>query len=153
MYANHTKRYEWERNVVETEQYDLAHACTVEATPTLPNANDVLSWEPAAPPSICEIVKMKEGVVKQEWLKSVRKEWRTLVDSNTFQEDTMHSSETRTPVMEIFKVKVRSDGSLVKLKTQLVVRGDLQDKNITEDKWSSTASFRSLKMFLAMPVD
>jgi hypothetical protein len=43
---------------------------------------------------------------------------------------------------------VKSDGSLDKLKTRLVVRGDLQDKNITEDKWSPRASFRSLKMFL-----
>jgi hypothetical protein len=51
--------------------------------------------------------------------------------------------------METFKVKVKSDGSLDKLKMLLVVRGDLQDKNITEDKWSPTASFHSLKMFLA----
>jgi len=61
----------------------------------------------------------------------------------------MHAEETSTPVMEIFKVKVKSDGSLDKLKTRLVVRGDLRDKHITEDKWSPTASFRSLKMFLA----
>jgi transposase InsO family protein len=52
-----------------------------------------------------------------------------------------------TPFMETFKVKVKSDGSLDKLKTQLVVRGNLQDKNISEDKWSPTASFCSLKMF------
>ncbi len=38
---------------------------------------------------------------------------------------------------------------LDKLKCRRVVRGDLQDRNITEDKWSPTASFRSLKMFLA----
>jgi hypothetical protein len=31
----------------------------------------------------------------------------------------------------------------------MVVRGDLQDKNILEDKWSPTASFQALKMFLA----
>jgi hypothetical protein len=51
--------------------------------------------------------------------------------------------------MEIFKVKFNGDGSLHKLKTRLVVRGDLQDKRIMEGKWSPTASFRSLKMFLA----
>jgi hypothetical protein len=51
--------------------------------------------------------------------------------------------------METFKVKVKSDGSLDKLKCRLVVRGGLQGKNITEDKWSPTASFHSLKMFLA----
>lgn len=72
-------------------------------------------------------------MVKQEWLKSVRKELKTLVDSNTFQEDTMHSGETSTPVMEIFKVKVKKDNSLDKLKTWLVVRGELHNKNITED--------------------
>jgi hypothetical protein len=31
----------------------------------------------------------------------------------------------------------------------MVVRGDLQNKDLNEDKWSSTASFRALKMFLA----
>jgi hypothetical protein len=91
---------------------------------------------------------MPNGTIKEEWLRSVRKELKTLVDSGTFQEDIPHAGKTSTPVMEIFKVKVKSDGSLDKLKTRLVVRGDLQDKNITEDKWSSTASFRSLRMFL-----
>ena len=75
--------------------------------------------------SIREIVKMPHGIVKEEWLRSVRKELKTLVDSGTFQEDTPHSGETSTPVMEIFKVKVKSDGSLDKLKTRLFVRGDL----------------------------
>jgi hypothetical protein len=51
--------------------------------------------------------------------------------------------------MEIFNVKIKSDGSLDKLKTRLVVRGDLQSKTISEDTWSPTASFRALKMFLA----
>jgi hypothetical protein len=72
-----------------------------------------------------------------------------LVDSETFVKDTMMPGEISTPVMEIFKVQAKSDGSLNKLKTHFVVRGDLQDKNIIEDKWSLTASFRLLKMFLA----
>jgi len=51
--------------------------------------------------------------------------------------------------MEAFKIKVKNNGSLDKFKMRLVVRGDLQDKNVKEDKWSPTASFHSLKMFLA----
>jgi hypothetical protein len=51
--------------------------------------------------------------------------------------------------MEIFKVKRNSDGTLDKLKTCIVVRGDLQGNSTTEDKWSPTASFWSLKVFLA----
>jgi hypothetical protein len=147
-YANQARSYEWENTTKGTEFKDLARACASEATAALPNTSDALSWEPA-PSTIRDIVKMPDGIVKQEWLKSVKKESKALVDSNTFQEDTMHSGETSTPVMETFKVKVKSNGSLDKLKTQLVVRGDLQDKNITEVKWLPTASFRSLKMFLA----
>jgi hypothetical protein len=92
---------------------------------------------------------MSDEVVRQEWLKAIKKEIKTLVDSGTFLANTLQPGEISTPVMETFKVKVKSDGSLDKLKMRLVVRGDLQDKNITEDKWSPTASFHSLKMFLA----
>jgi hypothetical protein len=59
----------------------------------------------------------------------------------------MFPGEICTPVMETFKVKVKSDGSLDKLKTRLLVRGNHQDKNITKDKWSPTAPFQSLKFF------
>jgi len=52
-----------------------------------------------------------------------------------------HSSQ------EIFKVKINNEGSLDKLTTRIVVRGDLQS-GVVEDKWSPTASFRFLKMFL-----
>jgi hypothetical protein len=72
-----------------------------------------------------------------------------LINAKTFIHDEMQEGETSTPVMEIFKVKMKSDGSLDELKTRLVVRGDLQSKTISEDTWSPTASFRSLKMFLA----
>jgi len=127
----------------------LAEACAAEAHADLiPKMSDANSWEPA-PKSIRDIFKMADGLVRQEWLKAMKKEIKTLVNSGTFAIDTLKAGEISTPVMETFKVKVRSDGSLDKLKMQLVVRGDLQDKNITEDKWSPSASFRSLKMFLA----
>jgi len=109
----------------------------------MPMTGNMLSWEPA-PSSIRDILKIPEGTVHQEWLKLVRKEMKTLVDSRMFEEEQMLPGETSTPVMEIFKVKVKSDGLLDKLKTQLVVHGNLQDKNITEDKWSPTASFRHM---------
>jgi hypothetical protein len=127
----------------------LAEACASEVhTDLQPTTNDANSWEPA-PKSIRDVLKMQEGTVRQEWLKAIKKEIKTLVDSGTFARDTMHKEERSTPVMETFKVKVKSNGSLDKLKMQVVVCGDLQDKNITEDKWPPTASFRSLKMFLA----
>jgi len=40
----------------------------------------------------------------------------TLIDSGTLVLDEMREGENSTPVMEIFKVKINSDGSLDKLK-------------------------------------
>ncbi len=53
------------------------------------------------------------------------------------------------PTMETYRIKLRSDGTLDKLKTRIVVRGDLQNKEISEDKWSPMAFMRAMKMFLA----
>jgi len=128
---------------------DLQEACAAElhAAP-MPTLNNTLSWEPA-PKTIRDILKMPDGPVKTAWLQSVRKEFKTLIDNNTFVHDTPRPGEAITPIMETFRVKILSDGSLDKLKTRIVVRGDLQSKTLTEDKWSPTASFRALKMFLA----
>jgi hypothetical protein len=62
--------------------------------------------------------------------------------------DKMREDEVNVPVMEIFKVKI-NNGTLDKLKTCIVAHGDHQGKSTMEDKWSPTASFRSLKLFLA----
>jgi hypothetical protein len=128
----------------------LVEACATEAhTDLQPNTADANSWEPA-PKTIWDVMKMKDGLVRQEWLKAaIKKELKTLIESGTFAQDTLKDGEISTPVMETFKVKVKSNGSLDKLKCRLVVRGDLQDKNIMEDKWSPTTLFPSLKMFLA----
>jgi hypothetical protein len=115
---------------------DMAEACSAEAhAATLPNAQDAYSWEPA-PKTIRDIIKMPEGMVKTEWLTSVKKELKTLVDSGTFVIENMEKGKSSTPIMEIFKVKILRDGSLDKLKTRLVVRGDLHSKSLQEDKWS-----------------
>jgi hypothetical protein len=54
----------------------------------------------------------------------------------------MGDDEVSVPMIEIFKVKKNSDGTLAKLKTCIVVCSDIQGK-------STTASFRSLKIFSA----
>jgi hypothetical protein len=144
-YANVARIVGWANTCMDL---NLVEACAIEAhTDLQPISADANSWEPA-PKTIRDILKLKDGTVRQEWLKAIKTELKTLIDSGTFAHDTLKNGEISTPVMETFKVKVRSDGSLDKLKCRLVVRGDLQDKNITEDKWSPTASFRSLKMFL-----
>ena len=51
--------------------------------------------------------------------------------------------------MDVYKAKIQSDGSLDKLKLKIVVRGDLQNKELVGDTWSPTTSMRTLKHFLA----
>ena len=51
--------------------------------------------------------------------------------------------------MDVNKAKIQSDGSLEKLKFRIVVRGDLQNKELVGDNWSPTASMRTLKYFLS----
>jgi hypothetical protein len=131
------------------DDIDLQEVCAVEAHPAeMPSLISALSWEPA-PKTLREILKMPNGPIKTAWLKSVKSEFKTLVNNNTFVLDTPKKGETVTPIMETFKVKILSDDCLDKLKTRIVVRGDLQQKSLSEDKWSPTASFRALKMFLA----
>ena len=50
-----------------------------------------------------------------------------------------------TPCMDVYKSKIKSYGSLDKLKLGIVVRGDLQNKELVGDTWSPTASMRTLK--------
>jgi hypothetical protein len=145
-YAGVATAVEWANICCDLE---LVEACASEAHQhLLPSSDDAHSWEPA-PRTIRDILKMPEGTVKNAWLGAVRKELKTLVDANTFIIDSMQDGEVSVPVMELFKVKIKSDGSLDKLKCRMVVRGDLQTKLDLEDKWSPTASFRALKMFLA----
>ena len=50
--------------------------------------------------------------------------------------------------MDVYKYNIQSDGSLDKIKLRIVIRGDLQNKEIVGDTWSPTASMRTLKYFL-----
>ena len=51
--------------------------------------------------------------------------------------------------MNVYKAKIQSDGTLDKLKLIIVVRGDLQNKELVGDTCSPTASMRTLENFLA----
>ena len=51
--------------------------------------------------------------------------------------------------MDVYKEKIQYDGSLNKLKLRILVRGDLQNKEMVGDTWSPTASMRNFKYFLS----
>jgi len=100
---------------------------------------DASIFEPA-PTNLRAVLKIKENNIREAWLKAYRKELKTIIDSGTFIPNILLEGESCTPIMDLNVVKLRSDGTLDKLKNCLVVRGDLQ-KNVEEDTWSPTASF------------
>ena len=57
--------------------------------------------------------------------------------------------EPVTPCIDVYKAKIQSDGSLDNLKLRIVVRRDLQNKEMFGDTCSPIASMRTLKYFLA----
>ena len=54
--------------------------------------------------------------------------------------------------MDVYKAKIQYDGSLDKLNLIIVVRGDMQKKELVGNTWPTTASMRTLKYLLVNAV-
>ena len=77
------------------------------------------------------------------------KEIKNIINNQTLLIEYQNEGEPVTPCMDVYKAKIQSDGSLDKLKLRILVRGDLQNKELFGDTWSPKASMRTLKYFLA----
>ena len=53
-----------------------------------------------------------------------------------------------TPCMAVYKANIQYYGSLDKLKLRIVVRTDIQNKDLIGYTWSPTYSTRTLKYFM-----
>ena len=78
-------------------------------------------------------------------LKANPKKIKALINDHTFLVQEPENCEPVTPCMDSYKAKIQSDESLDKLKLKIVVRGDLQEKELFRDTWSPTSSMRILK--------
>ena len=94
------------------------------------------------------MIRLAENI-RKPWLKATLKEIKNLINNQTFMIDDPKDGEPVTTCMDVYKAKIQSDGSLDKLKVIIVVRGDLQNKEMIGDTWSPTASMRTFKYFLA----
>ena len=100
------------------------------------------------PRNFAEVTRLAESI-RKPWLKATLKEIKNLINNKTFTIEDPKDGEPVTPCMDDYKAKIQSDGSLDKLKLGIVVRGDLQNKEMIGDTWSPKASMRTLKYFLA----
>ena len=100
------------------------------------------------PRIFAQVTKLSDNI-KKPWLKSTLKEIKNLINNQTFLIEDQNEGEPVTPCMDVYKANIQSDGSLDKLKLRILVRGDLQNKEMVGDTWSPTASMSTLKYFLA----
>jgi hypothetical protein len=82
------------------------------------------------------------------WLEAFRKELKTLIEKNTFDNTAKYRGEKVLPVKAIQRTKIKSDGTVDKLKVRIAIRGDLDPEKDNENNWAPTASFRLLSVFL-----
>ena len=94
------------------------------------------------------MTKLSENI-RNPWLKETLKEIKNIINNQTFLIEDQNEGEPVTPCMDVYKSKIQSDGSLEKLRLRIVVRGDLQNKEMIGDTWSPTASKRTLEYLLA----
>ena len=94
------------------------------------------------------MTKLSENIKKAR-LKATLKEIKNLINNQTFLIEYQNEGEPVTPCMDVYKAKIQSGGSLDKLKLKILVRGDLQNKEMVGDTWSPTAFVRTLKYFLS----
>ena len=94
------------------------------------------------------VTKLSENI-RKHCLKATLKEINNLGNNQNFLVGYQKEGEPLTPCMDVYKDSIQSDGGIDKLKLRIVVRGDLQNKEMFGDTWSPTASMRTLKYFLA----
>ena len=86
--------------------------------------------------------------MKKPWLKTTLEEIKNIFNNQTILIEDPNKGEPVTPCMDVYKAKIKSDGSIEKLTLRILVRGDLHNKELVGDTWSPTASMRTLKYFL-----
>ena len=81
---------------------------------------------------------------------TTQKEIKNIKNNQTLIVQEPEKGEPVTPYMNVYKDKIKSDGSPDKLKLRIVVRGYLQNKELVGDTWSPISSMRTLKYFLSV---
>ena len=84
------------------------------------------------------------------WTAAFEKEVKALVDNDTFDLTVLpEPDEQVVPTTDLFRAKLKSDGTIDKLKVRIAARGDLDKGSVTENNWAPLASLRLVKIFLA----
>ena len=71
--------------------------------------------------------KLSEKINKS-WIKETLKQIKNIINNQTVLIEDQNEGEPVTLCMDVYEANIKSDGSLDKLRSRIVVRGDLQNK-------------------------
>jgi hypothetical protein len=95
-------------------------------------------------------IKQCPEKIQSDWVKTVQKEVKFLVDNETFQRGKKpNEGDEVIPAIFVYKAKITSKGYLDKLKARCVARGDLQEKSDPNDIWAPCVFARTSKVFVS----
>ena len=83
--------------------------------------------------------------IKKPWIKATQNYIKNIIKNKTFIVEDPEKGEPMTPCMDIYKAKIQSDGSIDRPKLIIVVRGDIQNKELVGYTWTKTSSMSTLK--------
>ena len=95
-----------------------------QALPILNQSGSEVSYLIPEPRSFAEVNRLSEDI-KKPFLKSNLKEIKNLIKNQNVLAQDPEESEIVTPCMDVYKSKIQWDGSLEKLKSIILVRGDI----------------------------
>ena len=91
--------------------------------------------------------------IKKAWLRALHSELILLIiDKKCFKPSLPGADDPIIPVTAKFRSKIKSDGTIDKLKARVCMRGDLQAELVDFDTWCPMAGYRELKIFVAHAV-
>ena len=93
-------------------------------------------------------MKNNSDDIKKPGLKETLKEINILINNQTFILEDQGKYEPVTLCMDVYKANKQSDESLDRLNLIIMVRWDLQNKELVVGTWSPTASMSTLNFFL-----
>ena len=95
-------------------------------------------------------VKYMPPEIRKAWIKAFVKELKgVIIDRQAFEMFDPLPSDKVIPISDVHRCKISQDGTIEKLKSRVVFRGDLYEPEEKMDTWNPHASFLSLKVFLA----
>ena len=112
--------------------------------PTSGESGSKVSYCILEPRNFSEVTILSDDINKP-WLKATQKEIENIINNQNFLVQDPGKGQPVTPCMDVHKAKIQSDGSLDNLKLRIVVRGNLQNKELVGDTWSPTSSMMTLK--------